>query len=169
MAGEAPIVSRDATLSPCGLYRYTLTRTWGDPDGPLAAWVMLNPSTANAREDDPTIRRCVGFSQRWGYDRLVVVNLFALRSTDPKALRNAADPVGPENDHHIVEQTDGARAVFAAWGVHGAHAGRDRAVMALLVRHDVFCLGTTRDGHPRHPLYVAGLQPAVDFKGVTRG
>src|SRR5262245_13227298 len=107
-----------AELSPCGRYRYALTRTWGDPKK-VVCWVMLNPSTADADQDDPTIRRCLGFSRAWGAGGLVVVNLFALRATDPDQLRIAADPVGPDNDSHLSTAAFG-RLVVAAWGARGA-------------------------------------------------
>lgn len=159
---------RGALLSPCGIYRYQLWRMW-DPKGPRIAWVMLNPSTADATQDDPTIRRCVAFARAWGFGDLVVVNLFALRATDPRELRNALtagrDPVGPDNDLRIMDVAGSASAVVAAWGVHGALAGRDREVQRLLHGVDVQCLGTTRDGHPRHPLYLATNTPRMPYRG----
>ena len=148
-------------------YRYRLDRSWPGGDGSRAVWILLNPSTATETSNDPTIRRCVGFSQRWGASALVVVNLFALRSTDPRGLADAADPVGPENDQAIatVLGTVGEQpsSVLCAWG-HHAPAGRVAAVLALLTAPEIrpCCLGLTRDGHPRHPLYVpysTTLQP----------
>lgn len=90
--GPAP--GRAAVLSPCGRYRYELTRRWAP--GPLVGWVMLNPSRADAHTDDPTVRRCVGFAHRWGYGGLIIRNLYALRATDPAALADHLDPVGPD-------------------------------------------------------------------------
>jgi hypothetical protein len=152
----------DALISPCGLYRYWLSREW-DADLPRACWVLLNPSTADAVEDDPTIRRCVSFARGWGCGSIVVVNLFALRATDPRQLKQAIDPVGPENDGTIFHQAYG-RMIVAGWGAHGGLHGRDRKVMELLkgAHQRPMCLGTTKDGSPRHPLYVASatnLQP----------
>jgi hypothetical protein len=143
-------------------YRYRLWRTW-DARLPRVAFVMLNPSTADHRQDDPTIRRCIGMSRAWGYGGLVVVNLFAYRTPDVAALRQAADPVGPDNDRHVVAACRRAAAVVLAWGVHGTLGDRDQAVLALLGprRRPLLCLGTTRDGHPRHPLYLPrGIRPA---------
>src|SRR5262245_19133112 len=94
--------TKEALISPCGLYRYWLTRTW-DNSLRRVCWVMLNPSTADAEQDDPTIRRCVGFARSWGAGGIIVVNLFAFRASDPKALLRAADPVGPDNDGHILK------------------------------------------------------------------
>lgn len=150
-----------AILSECGRYRYVLTRETGGGRG-VVAFIMLNPSTATADVDDPTIRRCRGFARDWGYGSLVVLNLFALRATDPALMKAAADPVGPDNDRHLREVARNANAVVAAWGVHGGHRGRDRHVLALLadLDGDLLCLGTTRAGHPRHPLYApANLAP----------
>lgn len=151
---EAPIVSRDATLSPCGLYRYTLARRWAS--GPHVLWVMLNPSTADALDDGPTIRKCVGFARRWSYGGIVVVNLFAYRSTDPAGLHIADDPVGPENDRHIVEQAKHAQAIVAGWGAKDSTAVTARAsrVMELLSGRQVHALRLTKKGRPEHPLYV---------------
>lgn len=158
-----------ATFSPCGAYRYTLARQWGNE--PPAIFVMLNPSTADAATDDPTIRRCVGFARRWHLDGIVVVNLFALRATDPRALRDHPDPVGPENDDRILAALEWYQSspVVAAWGAHGGLYGRDRAMLGL-IRDAVdrpLCLGTTRSGHPRHPLYLPADTVLMSYEGVT--
>jgi hypothetical protein len=115
---------------------------------------MLNPSTADASRDDATIRRCASFSRAWGFGAMVVVNLFALRATDPRRLREAADPVGPRNDGAIRGAAGGSDAVVAAWGRHGSLRGRDERVLDLLRDHDVRLLGVNADGSPRHPLYL---------------
>jgi hypothetical protein len=104
-----------ADLSPCGTYRYLLGRRIGGGDR-VGLWVMLNPSTADANEDDATIRRCIGFARREGCGLLEVVNLFAYRATDPAALRLADDPVGPANDHFISKAVERAALVVVAWG-----------------------------------------------------
>jgi hypothetical protein len=114
---------------------------------------MLNPSTADAARDDPTVRRCIGFARSWGYGGLEVVNLFAYRATDPRALRRAADPVGPANRRHIAAAIANARLVIAAWGAD-ATAGDAAARLRALSRRELRCLGLTRSGAPRHPLYV---------------
>jgi hypothetical protein len=141
-------------------YRYLLTR------GPAGArehvvFVMLNPSTADQEQDDPTIRRAIGFAHRLGFARLSVVNLFALRATDPAHLYRARDPVGPDNDDAIRAAVAEATLVVAAWGNHGALRGRAAEVAALLPAYH--CFGTTRLGQPRHPLYLpyaTALAPA---------
>jgi hypothetical protein len=149
-----------AVLSPCGTYRYTLDRVW-DASLPTALFIMLNPSTADASVDDPTIRRCISFAKREGCGALTVVNLFALRSTNPDALTTHPDPVGPDNDTHIALALGKQPEVaIAAWGAHPFTRARAEAVAALLAPvWQVNCLGTTKSGDPRHPLYVRGDQP----------
>ena len=148
-----------AELSPCGTYRYNLTREWSD--GQCVAWLMLNPSTADAREDDPTIRRCIGFSKRWGYGRMIVVNLFALRSTDPRALAKNTDPVGVQNDYWITKAMQEARECVCAWGCQQhltTSKLRERPAHTVkMVREHVptACLGYRKDGAPRHPLMLS--------------
>lgn len=150
-----------ATISTCGVYRYTLDRIWS-ASLPTALFIMLNPSTADASEDDPTIRRCISFAKRMDCGGLTVVNLFALRSTDPDALTSHPDPVGPDNDTHTALAL-GKRlgCVIAAWGAHPFARTRAEAVTGLLAAHgwQLNCLGTTKAGDPRHPLYVRGDQP----------
>ena len=115
---------------------------------------MLNPSTADASRDDPTIRRCVGFARRWRFGGVVVVNLFALRATEPRALREALRPIGRANDRHIRRAAARAAVVVIAWGAHGVFGERARAVERMLSRRELRCLGRTRSGEPRHPLYL---------------
>lgn len=150
-----------AVLSGCGRYRYVLWRDWAD--GPKALFILLNPSTADAGQDDPTLRRVMGFARAAGHGGVRVVNLFALRATDPRALHNSPDPIGPENDRHLTEQLracDGA--VICAWGAQGGYRGRDAQVLARLAGAGVplWHLGLTAGGKPRHPLYLpATIRP----------
>lgn len=149
-----------AVISPCGQYRYMLGRRWGA--GPACVFVMLNPSTADAEQDDPTIRRCIGFAKREGCGGLVVVNLYAFRATDPKGLLTATDPVGSENDAYIAGALSmPERIVVAAWGA----GDRMRRAKTVLARHPgrFVCLGLSKDGHPRHPLYIKRDQPLFPF------
>jgi hypothetical protein len=143
-------------------YRYLLTRRWGDP-APWMTWIMLNPSTADASADDPTIRRCTAFARREGCGGMDVVNLFALRATDPAALSASDDPVGPDNDLFVAQHAAQATFAVAAWGVHGALRGRGAHVARLLADAGVrlLCFGTTKGGDPRHPLYVRSEAPLV--------
>lgn len=146
-----------ALLSPDGLYRYSLTRTWGARGGAVATFVMLNPSTADAAIDDPTIVRCRNFAKSWGCQGLRVVNLYALRSTDPKGLWLAPDPVGPDNDEWLRSYASDAAVhgwpLVAAWGAN-AKPARVARVLALPGMGDLCALGVTKSGAPRHPLYL---------------
>ncbi len=135
-----------------GPYRYRLWRTW-NAHQPTLLWILLNPSTANGTQDDPTLRRLVSFSRSFGYGGLVVVNLFAWRATSPQALKEADDPIGPDNDRFIREAAAHAQQIVVAWGNGGTYQQRDQDVLTLLTPSPLWCLGITRDGHPMHPLY----------------
>jgi hypothetical protein len=156
-----PAIGSTAILSGCRRYRYLLERKVGLQDR-TALFIMLNPSTADAHQDDPTIRRCKGFAKTLNCGKLVVVNLFAYRATKPADMLEAEDPIGPENDRWIGRAADDAKLsggiVIAAWGAHGGHMGRDKQVLALLDSWDVepMSLAETAAGMPRHPLYVRG-------------
>lgn len=156
---------RKASFSDCGTYRYELIRTWGSDERPHLTVVMLNPSTADERVDDPTVRRVIRFAQAWGFDGCRVLNVFALRSTDPKALARHQDPVGPLNDSTIGFHLQFARrqreTVLAAWGADPAARGRAASVLGLVPGVRWVCLGVTKDGSPRHPLYVPKAQVRV--------
>jgi hypothetical protein len=162
-------VRSHAVISGDGLYRYSLLREWDQFAGTLT-FVMLNPSTADAQLDDPTIRRCIGFAKREGFGKLVVLNLYALRATDPKALSLSSDPVGPDNDTflgaHFSLRSELDQPVVAAWGVN---AKPERVACAIERMRGVSfqCLGTTKDGHPRHPLYVRSDQQLVPWKAMA--
>jgi hypothetical protein len=150
----------DAILSDCGLYRYQLSRHWGEgTDGRFVVFVMLNPSTADGVHNDATIRRCIGFAQSWGYGGLTVVNLFAYRSTSPDVLHIVEDPIGPENRHHIQQAVKTVRGpVVCAWGTGGGYLDQDKAVLGWIRDLGVspMVLKLTKYGHPFHPLYLPG-------------
>lgn len=198
-------VDKGAEISSCGSYRYRLWREWRNHPAPSqwdmwtddtgkpvvdgageqlgepkrCVFIMLNPSTADGDQDDPTIRRCVGFASMWGFDRLEVINLFAHRATDPKsllALGHQDDPVGPRNQdafkavlfpHRLVGR------VICAWGAHGGHLGQDETALGWIGDCERHALGLTSKGHPRHPLYLprdAGLTPfRPEREGRTHG
>lgn len=166
-AAVQAVARKDADVSACGTYRYTLERQWGM--GPPLCFIMLNPSTADASLDDPTIRRCMGFARREGAGGIWVANLYALRSTSPALLGVHPDPVGPENDRAIGDVllmgALGHHPVIAAWGAWQTRDGRADHIVerAADFGADLRCLGTTKDGHPRHPLYVRADQPLVPF------
>jgi hypothetical protein len=146
-----------------GRYRYSLWRTWSTRH-PRIAFVLLNPSTADEQRNDPTIRRCLGFAQAWHYGSMEVVNLFAYRATDQRELFKANDPIGEENNRFLLQAVEHCSTVVLGWGNRGIFLGRDRQVIHLLAgRKDVHCLGTTKDGQPRHPLYIKGDTSLVPF------
>lgn len=163
-----------AAYSSCQRYRYVLQHVWdGTPPLPLAAFVMLNPSTATAYAVDPTVARCIGFAKRWGYGGCIVLNLFALRSTDPRGLLECDDPAGPDNDAVIVECAGRAGVIVCAWG--GPYSPkalgklvRRRALMVrcLLGGRTLHCLQTAKGGEPRHPLYLRGELSPVEWRAA---
>ncbi|WP_071674343.1 DUF1643 domain-containing protein [Nioella nitratireducens] len=146
----------DAVYSDCERYRYALTRVW-DQAAPRLLVVMLNPSKATEVQNDPTVERCERRARVLGYGGFRVMNIFAWRETDPKLLRQAEQPVGPENNRLLTAGVAWADAVLAGWGVHGDHLGRGPEVEALLrnAGAELLCLGLSKAGHPRHPLYIA--------------
>lgn len=152
-----------AAFSTCREFRYTLTRRWSD--GPTIAFIGLNPSTADEFQLDPTVKRCVTRADRLGFCRLVMLNLFAFRATDPKVMvqrqLDGLDVIGPENDRTIREEAQAAETVVCAWGTLGPLAGRDRHVLRLLGGIQLHCLGKSKGGHPKHPLYLPYSQGLV--------
>ena len=158
---ETRYFETDATISACGLYRYSLTRIWGF-NARRFVIIMLNPSTADGREDDPTIRRCVGFARREDCDVLEVINLYAFRATDPKALRAADDPIGTMNARYQELAFRRYDRAVCAWGAH-ADPGDARDFIDRHPNVRFECLGTTKDGAPKHPLYLAADTPLQPF------
>ena len=159
-----------AVFSPCERYRYALTwglDTWPDPRRGVCVFLMLNPSTANAFRLDPTLTRCKAFAEREGHGWLHVVNLFAFRATDPADMKRADDPVGPENDRHILRALESidiaGGTLICGWGTHGVHQGRDAHVLDLVAKSGItpHCLKQTKAGHPGHPLYLRADSPVV--------
>ena len=145
-----------------GCYRYSLWRVW-DAHKPRVLFILLNPSTADVTQDDATLRRCIYFARSWSYGSLEIVNLFALRATNPIQLRRTADPVGPSNDLYIREAITRATLLVCGWGVHGTLCYRDRAVLQLFNDREAYCLGTTKERFPRHPLYLSNTTTLVRY------
>ena len=146
-----------AEFSPDRRYRYRLDANLSDAGG-VCMFLMLNPSKADETRSDPTVTRCKRFAARWGYGALSVCNLFALRSTDPAALTASEDPVGADNDKHLLKAARAADSIVCAWGNRGAYLDRGDEVMRALRREGLAAktrhLGMTRRGQPRHPLYL---------------
>lgn len=166
------ITYTDATaeISACGRYRYRLDRRWLSSAGiGRVCWVMLNPSTADGEKDDPTIRRCVGFAQSWGYAGIAVVNLFAIRSTKPPR-RYSEDLVGTDNDGHIMKACLNARLVVCAWGTSPVATERARHVLGLIqtIGCDPHALALTASGAPGHPLFMqSSKKPFSIYSGAA--
>lgn len=154
---------KDAFISPCRTYRYWLLRQWNAENGKVN-FIMLNPSTADAEQDDPTIRRCMRFASDWGYGGILVTNLFAFRSSSPKELKIQVYPEGgAENQECLLKGARESSLVVAAWGAHGAWRNRARHVTSELAGVGIKCLGLTKDGHPQHPLYIPADRPLIPF------
>lgn len=155
---------RSAVLDPDGTYRYELRRVWAA--GPLCGWIMLNPSTADAEQDDPTIRRCMGFARSWGYAGIVVRNLYALRATEPRDLITHPRPVGWDNDAYLMNAVDDPITV-CAWGSRGDRG--DTVINALAdAGANLHYLALTRAGKPRHPLYLPSALTPTPFARWSR-
>lgn len=158
---------RETIFSNCKKYRYTLWREWTTliEDCRYAHsyvnFICLNPSTATAIEDDPTIRRCVGFAKRWGYGAMCMTNLFAYRSTNPIELTKINDPIGNENNEYLKRIADHALLIIIGWGNHGDLLNRDKEILSFL--KNPMCLGITKNNQPRHPLYVSYCNEPILF------
>ena len=162
-------MERHAIISPCGVYRYRLSRRWAD--GPSCMFIMLNPSTADALQDDPTIQRCIGFAKREGCGAMDVVNLMAFRATKPVNLPDGKSALGPDNAYWVCRTADECRGPhIAAWG---AHKKAERYAKGLLHvfsarGRDLMCLKKTASGAPGHPLYVRSDSPLTLFHGGAK-
>ena len=147
-------MKKDAMIDATQQYRYTLLREW-DSNAPRVAFVMLNPSTADAEIDDNTINRCINFARSWEYGSIEIVNLFGYRSKNFDYIKGVSNPIGNENNEFIITVVNRASIVVAAWGDNGTYLSRDLEVIALISEvKDVYCLGITSKGNPRHPLYL---------------
>ncbi|MDG1869471.1 MAG: DUF1643 domain-containing protein [Candidatus Thioglobus sp.] len=144
------LVNKNAIFSDCRKYRYALSRTWNGKKKTIL-FIGLNPSTADEKIDDPTIRRCINYAQNWGYGSLLMVNLFAYRATLPSELKNVKNPIGNDNDLHILELSKKADLTVAAWGNEGFLLNRDKVVKKLIP--NLMCLKINKSGQPSHPLY----------------
>ena len=148
---------KGAEFSECRTYRYVLWRSWDKSKG-YVMFIGLNPSTADEMNDDPTIRRCINFARSWGYGGIYMLNLFAFRATEPKDMKLVYAPVGPGNNRALYHYHSVSKITLACWGTHGAYVNRDRWVKENL--NNLYCLGITKNGHPKHPLYLkADLKP----------
>ena len=155
---------RETIFSPERKYRFTLWREWDIYQG-YVNFLCLNPSTADETQDDPTIRRCIRFAKDWGYPAVCITNIFAYRATDPLEMKKQADPVGGDNIGHLVRIGSQADMVVAAWGTHGVFRNQDINVRQAFhtAGINLHCLGLTKDGHPKHPLYLRADTKPQEF------
>lgn len=171
-------IYRSAIISDCGQYRYVLSRWWdGAPkESQRVVFLMMNPSTADALADDPTIRKCIGFAKRWGYGGVDVVNLFAYRSTNPQGLRGVFDVWGPDYLYYLNKAIEDTSTLVCAWGCEDVFKVprlvriREQVLSELRLRRgatgeEVLCLGYTKNGTPRHPLMLAYNTPLIPMTG----
>ena len=167
VVSSSALLDRVALFSDDFLYRYVLAVTW-DNRKPYCCFIMLNPSIADHEISDPTVTRCVVRAKEWGYGGLVVLNIFALRSTNPKALYTCSDPIGPENDAAITRMAKHAGMVMLGYGVHGKLFNRGTQVLQLLRESGVqpMVLKLNKDGKtPAHPLYLSYDHCPVIYRG----
>lgn len=159
------IITHSATISECGSYRYTLFRRFDFEPVRRVLFVMYNPSTADADIDDPTIRRCISFTKKFGFNAMEVINLYAYRSTDPKKLSEVEDPFGPKNLNHIHSSAQKANIVICAWGNNKIINDADKKMIETLKLHHnyLYCLKKNKDGSPAHPLYLSSNSELISL------
>lgn len=156
-------IRREAEFSDCRKYRYILQIVW-DTSKPIAAFIGLNPSTADEIQDDPTIRRCRGFAESWGCGGMRMLNLFAFRATLPKDMLASTDPIGPDN--YLGGMLKGVTGPqVACWGTHGLHGNRGELIRKSIP--GLQCFGRNRDGSPKHPLYLRSTTRLEPFSKLA--
>ena len=155
------MIIKTADFSTCRTWRYSLYRIW-TLKKPHILFVCLNPSTADENINDPTVRRCIGFAESWGYGGMIMANMFAYRATDPKDMKSATDPIGPENDLYLSHLSKHSEITIMAWGNDGKYLNRDKEVVGLLKNKHYFKL--TNIGQPCHPLYLKASLAPIKFK-----
>lgn len=156
-------MKKDAVLSECKQYRYSLSRIW-DETKPLIGFIGLNPSTADHIEDDKTISRCIAFSKSWGFGGFYMMNLFAYRATKPSVMMQSNTPIGFENDKYLLELKNKVEKIAICWGDKGRHNGRSKDVLNLLNQDDLYCITINKSGEPKHPLYIKGDAKLIPYK-----
>lgn len=163
---DAGWLDTGAVFSPCRLFRYELWRRWR-AEGPLLTFIMLNPSTADEVQNDPTIERCERRARMWGFAGLRIFNLYAFRATEPKDMKAAADPFGPENLERLIKAIEHDRNIIAGWGAHGRYRNASSIIMMEVERvgRTIYCLERTKAGQPKHPLYIGYDKTPVPLYG----
>lgn len=159
------MIKKDAYIDKTGRYRYWLMRQWGQNSKNFVNFILLNPSKADARLDDPTVRRCTCFAKNLGFDGMYVTNLFAFRTKDPQELKKQLEPMGKENDKYIREKAKISRLVVIAWSNHGSFMNRDKEVIAILSQEkSIYCFGINKSGQPTHPSRLKGDTKLIKFR-----
>lgn len=159
-----------AIYSDCEKYRYVLTRRFDQDNSKVCNFIMLNPSTATAWKNDPTVARCCKYAQRWGYGALIVTNIFAYRATDPKEMKSQDSPFGDDNAYWLRMAAEMSELRVCAWGTNGAFRHQDKAIIWLMKQEpsqELHCLEVTKHGYPKHPLYCRGDLKPIPYKGVN--
>jgi hypothetical protein len=151
---ETTEISKYAMLSPCLQYRFALSRAW-KPNARVIGFILLNPSTADDKIDDPTVKKLIDFAKYNGFGGFLLANIFSLRSPDPKSLRAHRDPIGPSNDYWIQQVIRWSEQVICGWGNHGTYRQRGKEVKLLIPRAKRFVFGFNNGGQPTHPLYLS--------------
>jgi len=159
---------KDAEFDRTRSYRYVLKRQWGSDTGKFINFVLLNPATADEEKNDRVTTGCIKFAQNLGYHGLYLTNLFSFRATKPVDMKDATDPVGPDNDEYLLKYAKKTQRVIIAWGNHGGFNGRDSEVLRLLSGiRPLYCLQTTKRGKPKHLLYIKRSTEPFPFRPTT--
>ncbi|MEM7769975.1 MAG: DUF1643 domain-containing protein [Cyanobacteria bacterium P01_E01_bin.6] len=153
-------INTGSLFSPCKNYRYSLWRIW-DTNQPIVLFIGLNPSTADANYNDPTIRRCISFAKHWDYGGIYVANLFAWRTPHPSVLKKTPNPIGNKTNYWLAKLNNDTHLTIACWGNHGNFRHRDKDILTMLP--DLHCLRITKKGNPAHPLYLAKTLLPIPF------
>ena len=157
-------MKKDADIDETGKYRYMLSRQWNEKKD-FVNFVLFNPSTADDKEDDRTIKACISIAENLGYGGFYVTNLFAYRTSFPKELKNFTEPEGEKNDDYIKKYANLSKDIIVAWGNHGSFKNRDKHLIDTLSEiNTLYCLGHTKKGNPRHPLYLKRTTKKIKFK-----
>ncbi|HEA46393.1 MAG TPA: DUF1643 domain-containing protein [Candidatus Pacearchaeota archaeon] len=154
------MINSNAVFSEDRVHRYVLIREW-DLNKPSLMVVSLNPSTADEKKNDPTIRRCIGFAKKWGFGKLIMTNIFAFRATLPKDLFNSENPVGNKNDYWLKKLSKKADKVLLAYGNHGKFRNRHDEILKII--DNPYCIKKSKTGMPMHPLYLKYTKDPIRY------
>lgn len=158
------MIKKDAYIDESGQYRYWLLRQWKQNSDNFINFVMLNPSKADAKNDDPTVRCCIRFAKNFKFDGMYITNLFAFITKDPNELKKQSEPIGKENNKYLREKANISNKVVIAWSNHGSFMNRDKEVISILNQEKtIYCLGKNRPGQPTHPSRLKSNAKLIKF------